>query len=139
VLDGGPCQVGLESTIVDCSGETLRVLRPGAIAVQGAAGPSTVRAPGTLDRHYQPRKPAFRVDPLPPLAPGDGVLTWREPREAAFSVHLGSDSEAYARGLYAALRSLDESDCMRILVESPPSGWEAVTDRVRRATIELGS
>lgn len=139
ILDGGPCQVGLESTIVDCTGEVLRVLRPGAIQVEAAAGSSAVRAPGTLDRHYQPGKPAFRADPLPPLAPGDGVLTWRAPLEATVAVHLGSDPEAYARGLYAALRELDESACARILVETPPVGWEAVSDRIRRATTELRS
>ncbi len=137
VLDGGPCQVGLESTIVDCTGDTLRVLRPGAIELDASTGPSAVRAPGTLDRHYQPGKPCFRADPLPQLEPGDGVLTWREPVPAAVSLHLGSDSAAYGRGLYAALRELDESLCTRILVETPPAAWAAVSDRVRRATSEL--
>lgn len=137
VLDGGACDVGLESTIVDCTGDDLRILRPGAIELSGSSGPSTVRAPGTLDRHYQPGKPCFRADPLPRLEPGDGVLTWRAPLFAPASVHLGSDSAQYGRGLYAALRELDESPCTRILVETPPAAWAAVSDRVRRATSEL--
>ncbi len=154
VLEGGASEIGIESTIVDLSGEPPVVLRPGAIgraALEQAigatvqdkavAGPAP-RHSGGLERHYAPRTPARLVAPhaldsaieqaggrLAVLAfsrPDARARTWRR---------LPREPQAYAQALYATLRELDAAGCDAILVESPPDtpAWAAVNDRLRRA------
>jgi L-threonylcarbamoyladenylate synthase len=155
VLDGGECDVGIESTIVDLSRARAVLLRPGKItpaqiaavlgedvALPDAAAP---RVSGTLESHYAPRTPLYVVPAaeLPAqlaalhgkriavLAPGEppagaGDVSWhRSPRAAA----------DYAHELYASLRRLDTLGCVAMLVEAPPSApeWQGVNDRLRRA------
>ena len=156
VLDGGPCPVGVESTILDLSGEEPRILRPGFLRARdlreilgsepGAGSPT--RAPGTLSRHYSPRTPLRLVSPteleteVRSLAQAGlpFVVMARRPAFAGIDPAdwiLAPDSARdYARELYASLRRMDLLGRQRILVEGVPEGpdWEAVRDRLRRAS-----
>ena len=154
ILDGGPCDIGIESTIVDLSGSEARVLRPGRIGLAALAeviGPvdagatrSSPRVSGALASHYAPRTPAelvARADIRGQVrrATSEGerfvVLTRGEPVADAEGLTLPADPADYARHLYAALRELDGEDADRILVEAPPGdeAWTAVRDRLVRA------
>ena len=170
VLDGGPCAVGIESTILDLSRDDQppRLLRPGHITpeqIESVIGvmpelPSTMRhgndgvAPrvsGSLDAHYAPLTP-MRVVPSKAVAAvlqeyasqgvAFGLLAYGRP-PVLVQAHalrcLPADPEGYARGLYAALRELDQAGNEVIVVEAIPAGptWAAVADRMRRA--ECGS
>ena len=156
ILDGGPCPLGIESTVVDLTGAELVVLRPGVIGraelracLRGlleirerppeAAGPA--RSPGQLARHYAPRTPlelvagrqmAARVFRL--TRDGERVHVLGCGRRWAVGAELPRDPARYATGLYATLHMLD-GGADRILVEVPPDdeAWEAVHDRLRRA------
>jgi len=157
VLDGGETDVGIESTIVDLSGPTPMLLRPGWIGpaeleevlgvAPAAAAADAPRAPGTLAKHYAPQTTliVMEFDLLMELA---ATLTRVGKRVAALAmtdrrpVHEGltwitapSDPAAYAHTLYANLRELDEAGCETILVERPPQGaeWMAINDRLTRA------
>jgi L-threonylcarbamoyladenylate synthase len=153
VVDGGACEVGLESTIVDVSRGAPVLLRPGAVsrrdiesvlgiapAERDAAAP---RASGTLAAHYAPRTPLVLVDAASfeaelAKAGEAAVLALRgrpaRARAAAW-IQAPADPMHYGHDLYANLRALDGSGAARILVESPPTlpGWEAVNDRLKRA------
>jgi L-threonylcarbamoyladenylate synthase len=152
ILDGGPCEVGIESTIVDLSSGRPVLLRPGRIAAADIAAAIGVvpqprdadspRAPGTLEVHYAPRRPMRLVsrDELLRAVRSDetAVLAFGAPAtgsRAALWLRASSDPGRYARELYASLRRLDETGAGPILVERPPQGpgWEAITDRLERA------
>jgi L-threonylcarbamoyladenylate synthase len=151
VLDGGPCDVGIESTIVDLSRANPVLLRPGRITaaelaeVLGAAPqPRDAQAPrasGMLEIHYAPRRPMRLVDRIgleSAAAHGSAVLAFEEPpadTAAALWLRAPEDAARYAHDLYANLRRLDEAASALILVERPPTdpGWEAVLDRLERA------
>lgn len=155
VIDGGGCRVGIESTVVDCTGAAPRVLRPGMIdaasiarvagglptnaAGQPDSAAGVARSPGLLDRHYAPRTPlrlAWRGEIE--AAPSDvGVLALGHfVRDGATVRVLPADPARYAAGLYAALHELDARGLRAILVERPPEGdaWQGVHDRLRRAS-----
>ena len=158
VLDGGECEVGLESTIVDLSRGAPVLLRPGAVGrddIAAALGEmprdrdaQAPRASGTLEAHYAPRTALF-------LVPADvvdtearsaevAVLALHEPppwSKARQWITLQPNAVRYGHGLYASLRRLDGSGSRRILVEQPPGGpaWEAVNDRLRRAAAGGGA
>ena len=153
VLDGGACEVGLESTIVDLSRGLPVLLRPGAISraeIARALGEEprerdvhAPRAPGALAAHSAPRTPlvlvdAKAVDALARAGAETAVLAMRDPPEgvevAAWIVAAG-DARTYGHDLYANLRRLDASGAKRIVVEAPPNdpAWEAVIDRLQRA------
>jgi L-threonylcarbamoyladenylate synthase len=158
ILDGGPCSVGIESTVLDVSGDRPRILRPGGISqiqIESIIGPVEVFAgqvdrsiaavsPGQHERHYSPRTQAFwfspdKYDQIPksravvmaisPLAACDGIEMIRMPGNA----------ERYARELYRTLRELDERGFDAIYIQIPPgiSEWDAVRDRIRRASVPL--
>jgi len=153
VLDGGACEVGLESTILDLSRGVAVLLRPGAIsrddisAVLGRAprdpDAAAPRASGTLAAHYAPRTALVVV--MPATLDEEvrnftnvAVLAMREPPRNALVtswIAASADPARYAHDLYANLRRLDASGAKRILVEAPPetAQWEAVNDRLRRA------
>ncbi len=154
VLDGGPTTRGLESTVVDLSGETARILRPGPIpprllqrllgsvgTLQTAPAAGPAPSPGLGLRHYAPRLPLhLRAEGEPP--PVSGPLAWLALGEGAepsppeiTRVAMPRDPEAYGARLYATLRSLDRPAFRRIVVDLPPAteGWAAVHDRLRRA------
>jgi len=151
VLQGGESRVGIESTIVDLSGDAAVLLRPGHLEkaeLETVIGPlhertaASPRHSGGLERHYAPRTPAllvetFRLD-KEIAAHGDkvAVLAFSRPDERVdYWLRMPREPRAYAQRLYAALRELDAAGCELILVESPPlePQWAAVLDRLRRA------
>ena len=151
VLEGGPSEVGIESTIVDLSGGTPVLLRPGRISKQdlekviGAVrqgSESSPRHPGGLERHYAPRTPARLVPTydldkeIARLKEKVAVLAFTRPDERVdYWLRMPRDPDAYAQKLYGALRELDSAGCDEILVEAPPAApeWAAVRDRLQRA------
>jgi L-threonylcarbamoyladenylate synthase len=157
VLDGGAADVGIESTIVDLSGERPTLLRPGWITAQqlqealgqplAAPGAQSPRAPGTLAKHYAPQTPLMMMeaDLMLELA---ASLTRQGKRVAVLArtalqpllpglVWIAAPVEAtgYAHDLYDNLRKLDAAGCDTILVEEPPQtpDWAAIKDRLMRA------
>jgi L-threonylcarbamoyladenylate synthase len=157
VLEGAAPDVGIESTIVDVSGDAPALLRPGhitAAAIEqalgkplGAPGVASPRAPGSHLKHYAPQTPLVVVE-------GDLLLELaasmaRQGRSVAVLARSAlepvlprltwiaapRDAAAYAHDLYANLRALDAAGCSAILVEQPPvaSEWAAVLDRLTRA------
>jgi L-threonylcarbamoyladenylate synthase len=137
VLDGGPCAVGVESTIVDLAGPAPALLRPGGVpveaieAVLGAPlGVGVRRAPGVLPSHYAPRTALLlssdvEADAAAARARGLRVAVLPAP----------SDPAQHARGLYAALRALDAEgvDLLVAGVAAEAGLGRAVNDRLRRA------
>ena len=153
VLDGGPSEVGIESTIVDLSGAQPVLLRPGqlsAAALEEALGArieskqaDSPRHSGGLERHYAPRTPAKLVptheldQQIARLKDKVAVLAFSRPDERVdFWLRMPRDPAAYAQKLYAALRELDTARCEMILIEAPPEApeWAGVRDRLVRAT-----
>lgn len=155
VLDGGPCRVGVESTIVDCTGPSVAVLRPGGVPVEvledvlGApvarsARPDAPAAPGTLPAHYSPRSrvvvAATVVEALDLVAAGSGRRGLLLPHAAEVPEGVAllvadDDPSGYARVLYARLRQADQLG-LDVLVAVPPPEeglGVAVADRLRRA------
>jgi L-threonylcarbamoyladenylate synthase len=151
VLEGGPSEVGIESTIVDLSGDAPALLRPGHVSKKelesllgemrekGAISP---RHSGGLERHYAPRTPAMLVPSygldkaITEFKARVAVLAFSRPDERVdYWLRMPRDPQAYAQRLYAALRELDSAGCERILVEAPPEApeWSAVRDRLQRA------
>jgi L-threonylcarbamoyladenylate synthase len=153
VLEGGDCAVGIESTIVDCSGAAPRILRPGSIgraAIEAVIGPlaesssgtTAPRASGTLEKHYAPRTPLRLLARDALVTAGDDVLllSLGELPGGSSGLSLPADPLGYAHGLYAALRELDARGARELLVEQPPDEpqWLAVRDRLRRAAAGAG-
>jgi L-threonylcarbamoyladenylate synthase len=158
VLDGGPCAVGIESTIVDLSGAAPRVLRPGRIAndaLEGAlaqrlaegATEASPRVSGSLASYYAPGTPtelvaratlAARLEALARDGESARVIALGELPAGADGLVLPGQPAEYARHLYAALRAMDAERADRILVEAPPDqpAWTAVRDRLQRASAE---
>lgn len=151
ILDGGACQVGLESTIVDVTSERVRVLRPGGVGlgtlsrclgyIPEVIDKTKVRVSGSLESHYAPTTPAFLVNSqdLEVIADSSGVIALR-PQPTTFKgvwYQLPNDAELYGQRLYATLRELDSMKLERILLEQVPETpeWLAVRDRLKRATL----
>ncbi len=162
IVDGGQSQVGLESTVLDISGSSPRLLRPGMIheqallAVTGklvvgaSASPEVLKSPGLLKKHYSPKAKLV-------------VWSWRDEAELEMrsaecgvrssKVHVVAhtripagagfgrvsviphDVTAFARAIYAELHQCDEAGAELIVVEAPPDApeWRAIADRLRRA------
>ena len=151
VVDGGACEVGLESTIVDLSRGAAVLLRPGAITREQLAAvlgsmprdrdAEAPRASGTLAAHYAPSTPVRIVGAgvLAGELNGIGraaVLALREAMPGALAwIAAPRDAARYGHDLYANLRALDAAGADTIVVEAPPLGpaWEAVNDRLARA------
>jgi L-threonylcarbamoyladenylate synthase len=145
ILDGGPCDVGVESTIIDCSGVAPKILRPGAITSQmiaestglevlGGVEESGIRVSGSLEAHYAPTATVLLCE-TPTVGQGfiahaniptpEGVIRLASP---------GSDEE-FARILYSALRAADEQGLAEVVVMQPIGTGIAVAirDRLKRA------
>ncbi len=145
ILDGGPCQVGVESTIIDCTGDVPRILRPGAVTVAMieestglvVAGPvdeEQIRVSGSLDSHYAPV--ATVVLDESPIA-GQGFIAMADvatPDGVARLAAPKSDEE-FARVLYSALRAADEQGLKTVVVAQPLGNGIAIAirDRLKRA------
>lgn len=141
VLDGGPSQVGIESTVVAIEDGVLKLLRPGMISlgdlesVAAHAGVSDP-APGMQPRHYSPRTRLLLVDGPHSLPDRLGAYVWRKKSGLVCrSIHMPSAPREYAAGLYAVLHQLDHENLPWIAVEAPPDtpAWAAIRDRLRRA------
>jgi L-threonylcarbamoyladenylate synthase len=154
IVDGGPCEVGVESTIVSCVGSVPALLRPGGVpleAVEEVIGKVIVPdqtdrthvSPGRFKRHYAPQTPLLLTDTLtaPPDAERVGLLSFREPPSRSGFTHVevlsqhGDLAEA-ACNLFAALKRLDAAGLDLILAHAVPEEGlgRAVNDRLRRAT-----
>lgn len=166
VVDGGPCPVGIESTVLSLAGPRPTLLRPGTISADdlravigevalpstapdaGAARPS----PGMMDRHYAPRA-LVRI--IPPAGRARGLAAAGEEVDRGRRVggllmtpaddtriwpieRMPDDPAGYASRLYAALHAMDDAGCDVILIDQPPDtpAWAGVRDRLRRAATE---
>ena len=160
VLDGGACEVGIESTIVDCRAGDVRVLRPGVITREAVAAaleqslPAQIadsaapRVSGSLEAHYAPRTRTLLVrapDLRTTIASHGGARIAlfafdRSSIPVAIQIVAPRQAPAYAQALYAGLRQLDAAACDVLLVESPPADaqWEGINDRLRRAAFGSG-
>ncbi|MBL9039733.1 MAG: threonylcarbamoyl-AMP synthase [Archangium sp.] len=157
VLDGGPCTVGVESTIVDLSGVAPRLLRPGGVPLEAieaalharvplATAATDIRAPGMVASHYAPRaglvlatRDSLEKEVTKRLAAGARVAVLapssEQPPTGAIHLAIPDDAEGYARALYGLLREADARGCDVIVAIRPTdSGLGlAVNDRLTRA------
>ncbi len=144
ILDGGASLVGVESTIIDCTGELPKILRPGAITeemiteVTGLALAdflSDIRVSGSLENHYSPAAKVL-LDVTPEN--GDGFIALANIQTPAGVTRLASpkNHEEFARVLYSALRSADQQSLSRVVVHQPAGGdiSVAIRDRLLRAS-----
>jgi L-threonylcarbamoyladenylate synthase len=155
VLDGGPCGVGIESTVLDVTGDRPRLLRPGSVtaaeieAVIGRIDQNVDRSqsgrpamsPGQHARHYAPRTQAFRFesgdrDRVLRIAGAAGVLGFTSGSTGEL---MPLDPAEYARIFYRSLRDVDSRGFTAIYIEMPPDvpEWTAVRDRLLRATVPV--
>ncbi len=141
LLDGGPCEVGLESTVVAVAKDGLEVLRPGMALVENAieameTGEGAHRSPGQHNRHYSPRTRVLLVSQGRLPDHGRGAYLWIEHEaEAERTVKMPTQPDAYAAQLYGQLHELDPEGFDWIAVELPPETreWAAIWDRLTRA------
>ena len=156
ILDGGPCQVGVESTIIDCTGGVPRILRPGAITVEmikvstglsvgdspavsgEAVEREEIRVSGSLDSHYAPMATVV-LDQSP--SAGQGFIAKADVATPNGVVRLAApkSDEEFARVLYAALRAADDKGLKSVVVAQPVGDGIAVAirDRLRRASFNV--
>ncbi len=151
ILDGGPCDVGVESTIIDCTGDVPKILRPGAITAQMisestglevvgqasgdvAVDSNAIRVSGSLEAHYAPA--ATVVLDQSPVA-GQGFIAMADVLAGEGVVRLAAPKshEEFARVLYSALRAADEQGLETVVVSQPAGDGIAVAirDRLKRA------
>jgi L-threonylcarbamoyladenylate synthase len=155
VLDGGPCAVGIESTVLDLSSGAPAILRPGGVSaerIEAILGRPVRQASETTDAgvaaaspgqqaiHYAPDTPAYHFAPpaKPPANPRGGYLLLHSavPAQKGLVIRLPDDAERFAQALYGALRELDQRRLSAIYIELPPPEplWTAVRDRLLRAS-----
>lgn len=163
VLDGGPCEHGLESTIVDMTSDVPRILRAGPLSrkyLEELLGQSVEMplvhnaiVPGNVSAHYQPRTPLRLMtrDEISvyvtqqPVSARIGLMVYSRQLVSGFAaagltqstvLQLPEDSAAYGQQLYGSLHLLDQQDMDTLLVEKPPAdeAWSAVNDRLTRAS-----
>ena len=154
ILDGGATAGGLESTVLDLTSPTPRLLRPGLVSpaeIESVVGPISraagsdggpARSPGMQEKHYAPRTPlecvhdgAGRVKELVGQGLKVAWVTFRKGEAGELTRILPNDPRQYATMLYATLHELDEAGADRIVVDLPPDReeWQAVRDRLFRA------
>jgi L-threonylcarbamoyladenylate synthase len=155
ILDGGPCRVGLESTIVDCTADIPVVLRMGGITVEHiqevigrvdvkTSSTSSPKAPGMLISHYAPRKP-IHVGLIPDLLnrfsdKKIGVISFDQHYEVAASLALSEsrDLNEAARNFFSMMREMDKMDIDVVITEFLPEEGlgRAINDKIRRAAVK---
>jgi len=141
LLDGGPCEVGLESTVIAVTADGLEVLRPGMAFVEDAlaAAESTEgshRSPGQHKKHYSPRTRVLLVTQGRLPQSGRGAYLWLSHKaNSARSLRMPDQPQAYAAQLYRRLHDFDREGLDWIAVEFPPDTpeWAAIRDRLARA------
>lgn len=151
VLDGGECRVGVESTIVDMTGDTPRVLRPGMITVdqiEQVLGQKVLRLQPTNDMrvpgqhivHYAPRTKTIVVaqHELPQVQGNVAFMVLSDFISTNKLIKMPASPEEYAHVLYRVLRQLDKLGFDKIVVEAVPDGceWDAIRDRLKKASGE---
>jgi L-threonylcarbamoyladenylate synthase len=151
ILDGGPCQVGIESTVLSVVEQPAVLLRPGGVSrseIEEVIGPVVSRAhpeasgahpsPGMHPQHYSPRTPLILVNGGVVPAHGAGVYLQlhRKPSHVTTVVLMPADPREYAARLYATLHEVDQQGYAWIAVDAPEEApeWEGVLDRLRRAS-----
>ena len=148
VLNGGVCSIGIESTIINCTGKTPELLRPGAITeemitqltglnVVKLTGNSRIKAPGVFKSHYSPKAKVFLNSEA---SSGDGFLALSKFHTPIGSIRIGAPDtiENYAKELYSALRLADQKGLRKIVV-IPPEGMglaAAIRDRLQKAAFK---
>ena len=152
ILDGGPCKVGVESTIINCTQSVPEILRPGAITaslifdhlglvvkqINSASNNLKIKAPGLLQSHYAPKAKVFLATTP---KPGDGFIALATTPTPAGVIRLASpkNNQEYAQLLYQALRLADSKQLPNVIV-IPPSGDDlaiAICDRLERSAYKL--
>lgn len=158
VLDGGPCAVGIESTVISLAMPAPTVLRPGGVSleqlrevlgeveVRGGSDVGAAASPGRQERHYAPRARAIAfTNDQRGSVPADGrntgivvlsPLAITEPAELGTLIAMPTKPQLYAEHLYRVLRALDAKQVGEIWIELPPDEprWNAVRDRILRAS-----
>jgi L-threonylcarbamoyladenylate synthase len=162
ILDGGPCDVGVESTIIDCTGDLPKILRPGAITAQMIAQSTglpiagkfvftdddlpgisingeavdiqTIRVSGSLANHYAPAATVL-LDQVPVSGQGLIALAEMPTPEGVIRLAAPNTHEEFARVLYSALRAADEKGLATVVVQQPVGDGLAIAirDRLKRA------
>ena len=150
ILDGGACSIGLESTIIDCTGKSPSILRPGAITlemveeavdgkIEATVSTRSIKASGLLANHYSP-KAKVRLDM--PAKPGEGFIAMANIRTPEGAHRLASpvDVEEFARTLYEALRNGDRINLNEIKVMLPEGDGlaRAIKDRLIKSSLGSG-
>jgi L-threonylcarbamoyladenylate synthase len=145
ILDGGACAVGVESTIIDCTGDVPKILRPGAITMEmiqectglevvGVVEETVIRVSGSLDSHYAPVAKVL-LDQSP--VAGQGFIAMADVAAADGVVRLAAPQthDEFARVLYSALRAADEQGLATVVVQQPAGDGIAIAirDRLKRA------
>lgn len=146
VLDGGQSLIGLESTIIDCTQDSPRILRPGAITVemiQSSTGlkvlafdqRSKIRVSGSLEKHYSPKAKVI-LDELPTSGQGYLALSTLKTPSGVIRLAEPVNNEEFARDLYRALRSADELGLTSLVIQQPVGDGIAIAirDRALRAS-----
>lgn len=157
ILDGGPCQVGIESTIVDLSGKHPRILRPGMISatqisqvigsIETGADLDSPRVSGNLLNHYAPQTPlkiisAEKLKSPQYIPPNNtAVLSFNPLFSQNPTIHwikMPLEPETYAHILYAKLREIDQLGYEQIFIEEVPNteNWSAIRDRLQKASLK---
>jgi L-threonylcarbamoyladenylate synthase len=152
ILDGGPCEIGIESTVLSLAGPQPILLRPGGISrveLEAVIGPIATAtevttgahpAPGMHPRHYSPRTPLMLMNDGKVPAQGQGVYLQHKhapSRSDITIVQMPSTAPEYATALYDKLHQADAAGRAWIAVDAPPETpeWEAIYDRLRRASV----
>ena len=148
VMDGGPCSVGVESTIIDCTGDVPRILRPGAITeemikestgllaimTRSSEEPENIRVSGSLEKHYAPAAKVL-LDQTPVAGQGFIASSRRVTPTGVTRLAAPKNTDEFARDLYTALRKADELGLQEVVVEQPLGDGIAIAirDRLSRA------
>jgi len=144
ILDGGPSSVGVESTIIDCTSDAPRILRPGAITIEMieestglkvSSTESNIRVSGSLENHYAPKATVY-LNRTPEL--GEGFIALADIQTPANVIRLAAPNsvEVFARVMYAALREGDAKGLKSVVVVEPAGDGLAlaIRDRLMRAS-----
>jgi L-threonylcarbamoyladenylate synthase len=148
ILDGGACDVGVESTIIDCTGDTPKILRPGAITVEmieqstglkvigavGAVDEQVIRVSGSLDSHYAPVAKVLLCE-TPTMGQGFIAHANIQTPEGVIRLAAPRSDEEFAHILYSALREADAQRLAEVVVVQPIGTGigVAIRDRLKRA------
>lgn len=156
IIDGGPCAIGIESTIVDMTKEKPIILRPGAITADMIEKVINIKVDqpfshknkvsGNMKAHYQPEKPLFIlskkeiklcIEKEKNIAVMHHSIIEKNPKAAFYKMPI--KKEEYAKKLYEMLHHIDDTNVEKILVEQPPTSndWDDINNRLRKASSKI--